>query len=373
MNVSVRRSPSSFQDFPLADRSPSRSATAQQALAAPPRGPGVEKSSNVRAHCLIAAVHRSRRDFASAIRSTNDALAIDPASVTAAVTKAQAFVGLGEMDLAIKTLDSISKLAPAKRTPVFMKGLLLLMLSQPEEALREFDRVLNIEKSKKFAPGNSRRAVVLSHQSRAYLGLKRVPEAEVASNEAVSLAPTNPAVLSDAARVKILANKPQEAISLINAAESVYQQLIHAREGMRGQSHVYAYFDLLVLKAGTLSKLGQFSEGLPAARKAVQMNPSNPTANLMLARLLERSNKLSEALEVYTTASKTAQGSDAMACWGGMSALYTKLGNEKMAQQCLVRAAAYHPDLKDKLAGVQFPGMAPAPPSSSSEDFRPVN
>jgi tetratricopeptide (TPR) repeat protein len=352
--------------------------SAKQALVARARGPGVEKSSNAKANNIIASCYRMRKDFTNAIKFSSAALELDPTSAQAAATKAQALVGVGEIELALKTLDASARASPKRRTPHVVKGNLLMIIGQYQQALDAFDQVLAIERATKPHPNQSMRGVILGHKTRIYLSMKRLDDAEKAANEAVSAAPTNPLVLADAARVKMLAQKYSESLSFIKASEAAWNQKHGVTPSTRSASASRS--DLFMLKAACLSKLERYPEGLEAAQKATELDPNSSSALLMLGRLQERCNRLSDALVTFTKAQEKAEGTDVVACWSGLAAIYTKLGNSSKAQECMAKAAVAHPELREKLKSmIQMPpdqqgGRKPSNAGGSAAgDFTPVS
>lgn len=295
------------------------------------------------------------------MKNANSALALDPGLIQAQITKAQSFVGLGEMDLAIKTLDSAARTPSQAAGPLLMKGVLQMILGQQQQSLDTFDYILSLERTVKQQGKGNLRAVVLSHKCRVLLALKRIPDAEKAISEAISLAPTNPAVLSDSARVKFLTGKFAEALATVQAAESVLMDQNHRIHNRAARA------ELAVLKASTLSKLSRFPEGLQAAKEAVELNPSSVSSLLILGRLQERCNQLQDAIQSFLNVEKLAQGSEAVAAAVALASIYSNIGNEQKAKEHFAKAAMLNPELRAKMESmVQFPS------GSGPSDFTPA-
>jgi len=275
---------------------------------------------------------------------------------------AQAYFGVGQTQLAVETLERLSRLAATNEKMRFAAGLLLAENHQYAEAAKQFAAI----------PVGDRDFAVCQNLGLAYSRLGQHESAQIAFEQALRLDPSNPEPyfeiginLLDGRRpgqaVYPLTQAHQQAPQRVDIACALVQALIQTRQlnqarDLLTEVRAKASNDATVVETqGDLYIAeGEPAKALDAYRRALRLSQNNLPARLSLAKTRLRLEQITQAkMEFEKALESDPTNADAHA---GLGRIALRGGQEELAMRELSAALRRDPnelDANEDMAAVK--------------------
>jgi tetratricopeptide (TPR) repeat protein/predicted Ser/Thr protein kinase len=254
----------------------------------------------------------------SALRSFDQALALDPLYVHSWSNKGSSLLALGRFEQALRCYDKALTIDPRYAPAWTNKGHTLNELGRHEEALHSFDQALAV------APGH---VLPWSNKGRHLANLGRFQDAIYCYDQALRLDARNAQVWDD------------KGISLAN--------LGRLEEALRCSDKALELDPMMTLGWGNrglhLANLGRVPEALHCYDKALELDPKCAGAWYNRGNALLTLHRLEEAVHCYEQA--LAQDPQLALAWNNKGLVLETVGRHEEAIGCYERAIAQDPGI----------------------------
>ncbi|HSB15346.1 MAG TPA: tetratricopeptide repeat protein [Bryobacteraceae bacterium] len=219
-------------------------------------------------------LHVNRQEWALALQTANETLAISPANLTARLLRAVALRGTGNPEQARKELVEIAQRDPSARDAYFQLGRMDLSARNFKQAEENFQKCGQ-------NAGNDLRCMV---------GLVETYAAQNQYDKAIQLLQETGRKMPDRSEITVtLANTYVRAAKYDQAA-TIFQELI-SKDPKSSDYHI---------KLGeTYRRMGKQDAAIQYYRKAKDLSPNDPMAYAPLAVMLDVVGRKAEAADLY--------------------------------------------------------------------------
>jgi tetratricopeptide (TPR) repeat protein len=300
-------------------------------------------------------VAQSKPDREQALQRFKDAIAADPKFLPAYVAESNTFAALGQPDDAVAALQAAQAQAADDPELMVELGEAYLSLAKPADAEARFRAALD----KKPEARNARVDLGAALEAQNKLDDARAQYDQVAKED-----PKYPGILERQARLAARQNRKSDAAKLFDdalkqgvptqslrlAAGALYlDPAVDRRDDARKLAEAVINEDdrsapAHLLLARIQLEAGHPEEALPEARRAATL-ADLPEAHLMLAKTLESTNKLDQAMSEYNMARRSPDGSVSGEAQLGRARILVRMGATKDALSELA-ALARDPKLR---------------------------
>jgi predicted Zn finger-like uncharacterized protein len=300
-------------------------------------------------------VAQSKPDREQALQRFKDAIAADPKFLPAYVAESNTFAALGQPDDAVAALQAAQAQAADDPELMVELGEAYLSLGKPADAEARFRAALD----KKPEARNARVDLGAALEAQNKLDDARAQYDQVAKED-----PKYPGILERQARLAARQNRKSDAAKLFDdalkqgvptqslrlAAGALFlDPAVDRRDDARKLAEAVINEDdrsapAHLLLARIQLEAGHPEEALPEARRAATL-ADLPEAHLMLAKTLESTNKLDQAMSEYNMARRSPDGSVSGEAQLGRARILVRMGATKDALSELA-ALARDPKLR---------------------------
>ena len=222
-------------------------------------------------------LHSKRKEYITAIKYYEKALAINPEDYIAWTNKGVGLSGLNKHQEADLAFDIAIKYKPDFYDAWFNKGICLIDLKQFEKAIAAFDKVIL------FDPEN---ILAVVNKGGVLCNLGRYEEAIHILNQGLKIDQSNSSIKVNIGAALISQSKFDHAIEILNDVIEVEPDNC----------------DALNSKGIALIELGKYEEALKYLNLVIAINPQYASAHINKGNILGINKKYSEAITCYETA-----------------------------------------------------------------------
>ncbi len=240
------------------------------------------ESLGVQAGLILASTLASQQSYEEAIRAVNQVLQRDPDNITALYTRARAYIGAGNPEMALEDAEHVLRLRPDDGAAYSIKTAAMLDLKRYEDAEASQIRLREITEAGNSIDKAARACGVLA---RFYSDQKQDEKARETFIQCLDKYPTHPLVR--------------------NWATSYYKLV------------------------------GDTEAAVAIWQKALRENPEDLQTRIVLANVLAESDRLDEAEEVLEAAAKLF---DTGAAWQKLANIYRQNGKTTKSREALQTA-----------------------------------
>jgi tetratricopeptide (TPR) repeat protein len=305
------------------------------------------RADYLEARLALAQLQVTRREFADALKTALDILAIYPNDGTAKLIQSQALAGQNKFDESRQVLSAILKANPASAEAILQTGALAFQEKKYKEAEEAFRKAYELN------PANLR---ALALEANTYVAENQPEKALQRLQTEIQKNPKNLALRG------ILANI-LGTLGRYGLAIQQYQQVLAAGPSPAAQGQ-------LNFQIGELYRLqGDFGTAINYFQAARKATPDDPRILTSLALALEQAGRWNEARTFYETALKANPNNAAVL--NNLAFGMTEHGeNTDQALQYAQRAKQLRPDLLDISDTLGWIHLKKNLPDSALEIFR---